>query len=94
MKKNTVLAILVCLNLALLAGVVLTQYSLPSARAQATGLAGNYLMVAGEIQDNYDALYLVDLKERALHAFFYDRGTRRLELGGSRDLEKDFRNKE
>jgi len=91
MVKNIVLAILVCANLGLLAGIVL-QASAPSlALAQATGLAGNYLAVAGEIRDQYDALYLLDVKARRLHAFYYDVGRRELTYVGNRDLERDIR---
>lgn len=55
-------------------------------------LSGNYLLVAGEIQDQYDALYLLDTTSRNLYAFKYDRGRRELELVAARDLEADFRN--
>ncbi len=94
MNKSTLLALLICLNLVLLTGIVLALCPLPTAYAQGTGLAGNYMIVAAEIQDSYDALYLIDMKERLLHAFYYDRGTRKLEYGGLRNLERDFRNKE
>lgn len=94
MRNRSFLGLLVCLNLALLTGLLLAGYRPPSAHAQATGLAGNYLVVTGEIQDNYDSVYMINLEDRVLYALYYDRGTRRLELGGARDLEKDFRNKE
>ena len=93
MRKSTLLSMLVCLNMLLLTAVVLRSYSLPTAAAQGTGLAGNYVVVAGEIQDGYDAVYLIDLQSRYLHAFFYDRGTNSLKHGGLRDLERDFRNR-
>ena len=93
MKKSTLLSMLVCLNMLLLTAIVLRSYSLPTAVAQGTGLAGNYVVVAGEIQDGYDAVYLIDLQSRFLHAFYYDRGTRSLRHGGFRDLERDFRNR-
>lgn len=94
MKKPIVLGLLVCLNVALATGMALSGYRLPAAKAQATGLAGNYVVVCGEIQDNYDAVYMIDLQERKLYAFYYDRGAHRLDLGGVRSLERDFRNKE
>lgn len=81
------------LNAGLLAALVLRASPPPAALAQGTGLAGNYVMVAGEIQDGYDALYLIDLTTRHLHAFYYDRGTNALRHGGYRSLERDFRNK-
>lgn len=94
MVKRTVLAALICANVLLAAALVLPRVTPAPALAQAAGTSGNYLMVSGEIQDNYDATYLIDLKELRLYALYYDRGTRRMELGGMRNLERDFRNKE
>lgn len=91
MSKRSWIGLLVCVNLTLLVGLVLATTSPRSAFAQGTGLAGNYLAVTGEIQDQYDALYLLDLKNFVLHGFFYDRGPRRLAYAHSRDLNRDFR---
>lgn len=91
MKKPIVLGLLVCLNAALLGGIVLSTLTPRAAYAQATGLAGNYLMVAGEVRDQFDALYIMDLRARVLHGLIFDRGTNRLEYADSRDLERDFR---
>ena len=94
MSKSTWVALLVCLNLVLLTGIVLATYSSPAALAQGTGLAGNYMVVSGEIQNPYDALYILDLKSRTLHAFMWDVATKRLTYTDFRDLERDFRNKD
>ncbi len=92
MTKSTVISVLVCLNLVLLTAVGLAAYSLPAAAAQGTGLSGNYAIVAGEIRDEYDALYVIDLRTRTLHAFYWDQGRRELVYSDWRDLERDFRN--
>lgn len=91
MHKTTWLAVLVCVNLILLTGLILVGTGPRTALAQPTGLSGNYLVVAGETQTGVDALYLIDLKERTLHMFYFDRGTKKLEWGGYRNLELDFR---
>lgn len=91
MNRNTLLSLLVCLNLLLLAAILLFAYSPPAALAQGTGLAGNYLVVAGEIQDEYDALYLIELRSRTLHAFYYDKAKKQLLYSDVRSLERDFR---
>lgn len=91
MTKRSWIALLICANVGLLAGIVLATSMPRAAYAQATGLAGNYLLVAGELQDQYDALYMLDLKQAVLHAFYYDRGPRRLAYAHSRSLERDFR---
>ena len=93
MHKNTWFSLLVCVNLALLTGIILFSYSPPAALAQGTGLAQNYMMVAGEIQNEHDALYIIDVRSRTIHAFIYDRGKKALFYSDSRELDRDFRNK-
>ncbi|MGE0479933.1 MAG: hypothetical protein AB7Q17_05610 [Phycisphaerae bacterium] len=94
MNKSSWIAALACLNLGLLAGVVL--YSLPAntAFAQETPApaVGGFVVVTGEIQDEYDALYVIDLSTRRLHAFMYDKTGKHLAFTSSRDLDRDFRN--
>jgi hypothetical protein len=92
MRRNQWIAALACLNVALAVGLLLAAYRPPSALAQATGLSGNYLAVAGEIRDQYDALFIIDLKNRLLHAFMYDQSKRRLLPPDTRSLERDLRN--
>lgn len=93
MSRTTVVALLVCVNLLLLTAVLVVAVPPPrTAMAQrSTGLANKYMMVAGEVQDEFDALYIVDMQERLLHAFYFRRGTRDLEYCGYRMLERDFR---
>ena len=91
MSKSAAIAALVCANLLLLAALCLSAYSGPRALAQGTGLAKNYLAVSAEIQDQHDALYLLDMRERTLHVFIWDKGRRQLLYSDWRDLERDFR---
>ena len=93
MKSGGWLTVLICLNLVLLTALVIFGVPARTAVAQGTGLAGNYLVVAGEIQDQFDALYLFDLQERALHTFYYQKGSNDLQYSGLRSLERDFRNR-
>ncbi len=92
MSKNAWLAALICANVLLLMGICLVSYSLPAAKAQGTGLAQHILAVSGEIQDKYDALYILDTRERTLHTFVWDKGRRELQYTDWRDIERDFRN--
>lgn len=92
MVRHWILSGLVCLNAVLATALVIMAWPLPTAHAQATGLAGNYMMVAGEVRDQFDALYVVDMRSRIVHAFYYDIGTKQLRYADSRDLERDFRN--
>lgn len=86
------LSLLVCLNLLLLTGIMLAGYSLPTAVAQGTGLGDSYMVVSGEIQDEYDALYIIDVRNRTIHVFHWDRGKRDLIYTDWRALDIDFRN--
>lgn len=91
MNKTTVLSILVCINLILVATTLVIGTTPRTAVAQGTGLHGNYMVVSGEIQDEFDALYLLDLKERTLHTFYFIKGGNELQYAGYRSLERDFR---
>jgi hypothetical protein len=90
------IAALAGINLLLLVGLVLTTSSLPRAEAQdalpVPGLASNYMFASGEVQDQFDSVYMIDTKTRKLYAFSYDRGRKQLELKSGRDLKRDFRN--
>ncbi|MBK8915309.1 MAG: hypothetical protein IPM64_12055 [Phycisphaerales bacterium] len=92
MTKSFWVSALLCANLILLTGIALFVGTPQTAVAQPTGLAGNYLTVAGEIQSKHDALYIVDLRSRLLHAFYVDRTNLRFVYADTRDLERDFRN--
>jgi hypothetical protein len=91
MNKSTCLALLVCVNLLLLTGIVLCASSPSAAYAQGPGLAQDYMAVAGKVQDGRDALYIIDVRNRTLHVLRYELAQRRLQYGGYQDLERDFR---
>jgi hypothetical protein len=92
MTKTAGVTLLVCVNLLLLTGIVVFGIPPKAASAQPTGLAGNYAIVAGQIQAQFDALYLMDLRDRTLHIFYFMKGSNELRWAGYRDLERDFRN--
>ena len=50
-------------------------------------------MVAGEINNDHDALIVVDLSSRYMHVFDIDRGSKQLVWLEARDLKQDFRGK-
>ena len=97
MKRNVLLGGLLMLNIGLLLGLVSATAPPKSAMASmlqdaAPGLSSNYMVVSGEVQDQFDALYVLDVKTRALYAFVWDRGARQFQLKAARDLQRDFRN--
>ncbi len=93
MNKRPFIVLLVGVNLILLTALILTTWRLPEAHAQAVPLGQNYLIVAGEVRDGVDALYIVDLSQRRMHVFMptRDQNDRRLYHVGFRDLQRDFR---
>lgn len=92
MDKRTIVAVLIGLNLILGTALVLTTVTPPVAQAQVPGgLADNYLLVAGEVQDEWDAVYLIDRQARVLHGFSYDRARKSLIHTDARSLTEDFR---
>lgn len=104
MPKTTLLTALVCVNLVLATAIVIVAVPPTAAYAQAAeevppagpppavgALADSYLMVTGQIQSEFDALYVIDMRERTLHTFYFRRGTLKLQYAGYRLLERDFR---
>lgn len=93
MTKRGLIVVLVGLNLALGAALILSAWEPPTAMAQVAPLGQNYAVVAGEIRDGVDALYVLDLSQRRLHVFVPNRdlNNRRLFHAGYRDLQRDFR---
>jgi hypothetical protein len=93
MSKRATIVLLVGINLVLLATLIIGNYQLPAAYGQAAPLAQNYLMVAGEVRDGQDVLYVIDLASRRLHAFITNRtqNDRRIFHAGVRDLQREFR---
>ena len=89
--KRSIITALVGLNLFLLATLVLSVYSPPKAFAQRRGAAQDYVAVTCRADKDYDALYIVDLAERALHCFVPNRDrSGRVVYGGVRSLATDF----
>lgn len=93
MNRRSLVILLVGVNLTLLAALILTNGRLPVAYAQAAPLGQNYAIVAAEIRDGVDALYVLDMSTRRLHVFVPNRNLtdRRLLYAGWRDLRRDFR---
>jgi len=92
MNKKHVIALLVCLNVGLLGGLVAV--TLPQADAQpvAAPAVSNYLLMTGQVHANEDAIYVLDVTSRRLAVWEFDHDTKRLErVRLMRDLAADFR---
>ncbi len=93
MSRKSLITMLVGANLLLLSVLIVAHTEPKKAHAQVAPAAQKYVMVAGEINDGADALYIIDLSRRALHVFVPNRvmNDRRMIYAGARDLARDFR---
>ncbi len=91
--KKLLIAALVCVNVCLL--LVLIAGEGFHRKAEAQPLAGallqnNYIMLTGQIQQNNDAVYVIDMANRRLVAWQFDGSTKRLSKMGVRNLRTDL----
>ncbi len=95
MTKRTLVALLAGLNVLLLTILLLSSYTPPQAFAQGLARSSEYILVSAEAEQSNDAIYLLDLRTRQLHAFrstFPRTGgdPTRVTLVHTRDLVRDF----
>ena len=88
--KQFIIVTLICVNLALVAALVFHSTASP-AQAQVRGGGADYLMLTARVDENNDAVYVIDLGNRRMLAWFYDKSTDRLRPLPGRRLEDDFR---
>jgi hypothetical protein len=86
--KRTLVVLLVCLNLALLAALVASNVS--TASAQTERGANDYILVTAKTQ-SVDAVYVLDLRTRRLAAWRFDANAKKLLPLKGRMLETDFK---
>ena len=92
-SKRSVIGLLVGLNLILIAALVLGSYSLPTALGQGVSArTGDFVSVTAKVSgQSYDVLYVLDVREHKLHAFFPPSvQNRQLVYGQFRNLKADF----
>ncbi|MDP6046205.1 MAG: hypothetical protein QGH94_13805 [Phycisphaerae bacterium] len=91
--KKAIIAILVCVNAALLVALILGKGA-PQAHAYpGSVMPNNTIMITGQIRDDEDAVYIIDMATERLAAFeFQGKGAaKRLRALGSRDLKIDLK---
>ncbi len=92
LKKRSVIALLIGVNLFLFCLLIAGSYSLPAAFAQGQGAPGDFIsVVATPNSQSYDVVYLLDTRRERLHALYPSNLQKRTYgYGGSVDLSKDF----
>ncbi len=87
--KQALIVALVCVNVALLAALMLVVSAPP---AQAQGFGGiDYIMVPGRVQTNTSAVYILDVPKQQLTAIYVDKTAKAITAIGSRLIRTDFR---
>ena len=90
--RRTLLALLIGLNTLLGAFLLLEMTALPAARAQVGSQRGDFACVTAKpLGQSYDVFYLLDVRERKLHAFYPSSGHRlNYVQAPPRDVAADF----
>ena len=88
--KRTLIITLACINVALLAALVLATVS-HEAKAQVYRGGADYLMMTGQIGTDWDAVYVIDLGQRRMLGWRLEKAKKRLVAFRGRHLKNDFR---
>ena len=95
MLRDATIVLLVGLNLALLAALVLSVYEPPAAMAQEAVGDSGFILISAEAELDNEATYLLDVRNNRLHAFrttFPHLAGQAVAVGhvAFRDLKADF----
>ena len=90
--KRALVVTLVCINAALLLGLVI---GVNASDAKAQGMVGastDYLVMTGHVGRDNDAVYVIDVQRQGMVAFRFDRTKKKLiPFRGVRKLKTDYR---
>ena len=94
--KVVIIALLLVVNIGLLAGLILSVAGshtalAGTAYAQAAPGSPKYVMVTGRFRESNQALYVVNLERRMLAVFTFDQGKKRLSYNDTASLANDFK---
>jgi len=90
MKKALIVALL-CINILLVAALV--NFNATKAQAQTERGANDYIMVTGRVEAGFEAVFVVDMKNRKLGAWRFDKAKKILVPYKGRILTTDFAGK-
>ncbi len=87
--KRVLIVCLMCINAALLVALVFGAGARP-AHAQAIGGRTDYVVISGQVYQDFDSVYVIDLATRRLAVLRYDKAKNNLFLATRRELRRDF----
>ena len=88
--KRVLVVALVCVNVALVASLVLVA-SAPPAKAQVLGARTDYLVATGRYDTDTAAIYILDLWRHALAVWEFDKTNKKFIPVSGRIIKNDFR---
>ena len=88
--KKVIIVLLLCLNAVLLTALVMGSGT-PAATAQVVGGGSDYMLMAGKVQSDLDALFVLDLGTRKFKVWKMDKTRWRMAAVGIVDLARDFK---
>ena len=88
--KRVLIVALVCVNVALVASLVLVA-STPPAKAQVIGARTDYLVATGRVSRDTAVIYVLDLGRHALAVWEFDKTNKKFVAVGGRVVKNDFR---
>ena len=87
--KKAVTVALVCVNVALVASLVLVA-SAPPARAQVLGARTDYLVATGRVSDTTAVVYVLDIGKQALAVWTVEKTNKKFVVLTGRSIRGDF----
>ena len=81
---------LIILNVALVVLLVTSIADDQTAHAQVRGGGRDYVVSVGEVQTNFQTLYIIDLAKQRLAALIVDKTSKKAKVVDGRDLVGDF----
>lgn len=89
--KRFVIVALICVNIGLLALFAFQAVQPAQGQDDIYFRRTNYILVTGQIQTGYDAVYVIDVAAQRLGVWRFDLSTKRLVAFRGRELGNDFR---
>jgi len=88
--KKTVIVALICINAGLLAWLLVKVGTGEAQALPGEVLHNNYIMITGNIREDDDAVYILDLATKRLAAWEFDASKKQLRPLGVRRLSTDI----
>ena len=90
LRTSWPITVLIILNVALVFLLITSIADDQTAHAQVRGGGRDYVVAVGEVQTNFQTLYVIDLSSQRLAALVVDQAGKKAKVVDGRDLVEDF----